>query len=134
MALSDRGRLRLYLRDKDGTFFSDDEIQQLLDEESSVEAAAALGWLLKGATAADTPTTITIGQMSETKGQATESWKVAMAMHHYWSRKAGEPVVGTGRWLEVQPDSGIVADLLDTVKLIEDYWADNDISRLIAVT
>jgi len=140
VALPEKLRLRLYLRDsiKSGrpVFFTDEEIEELLSETASIEEAVSLGWLLKAASAADNPTTVTIGQVSETKAQATETFNICTKMHHYWDRKAQEvsgSSKGVGRWLEVQPDTGFIADQLDTIKLLEDYWEQNDISRLYPV-
>lgn len=131
MALDDIGRLRLYLRDaREPYTFKLDELEQLVSETASVEEAASLGWLLKASGAADSPRTRTIGQVSETMGQATESYKQAMAMHHFWARRAGTPAIGTARWMEIQPDLGTIADLIDTVDQIHQNWVDNDISRL----
>ena len=140
MALTDALRLRLYLRDTTrggrDPFFTDEELEQLVAETASVEEAASFGWLLKAASAADAPTTVTIGQVSETKAQATETFNIAIKMHHFWLDKA-DKLAGTtravGKWMEMQPDTGIIADLKDTVRLLEDYWRDNDISRLYPV-
>ena len=140
MALTEPLRLRFYLRDPlrvgRTPFFTDEELEQLLDETASIEEAASFGWLLKAASAADAPTTVTIGQVSETKAQATETFNIAMKMHHFWENKA-QVVAGSdkgvSRWFEVQPDRGIIADQLDTIKALEDYWRDNDISRLYPV-
>lgn len=140
MALTEPLRLRLYLRDplRNGRtpFFTDEEIEQLTSETASIEEAASFGWLLKAASAADAPTTVTIGQVSETKAQATETFNICMKMHLYWENKAQEAsgsTKGVGRWFEVQPDSGFIADQMDTVKLLEEYWEQNDISRLYPV-
>ena len=140
MALTEPLRLRLYLRDslRSGRtpFFTDEEIEQLTSETVSIEEAASLGWLLKAASAADNPTTVTIGQVSETKAQATETFNICLKMHHYWQRKADELAgndKGVARWFEIQPDSGFIADQLDTIQLLEEYWRDNDISRLYPV-
>ena len=133
MALEDLARLRLYLRDqgRNGEVtFTDSDLAQLISETASIEEAAAFGWLLKASQAADSPRTMTIGQVSETIGQATESFKQAMAMHDHWSRKAGVPAIATAKWLELQPDLGTIADLIDTSDLIHQAWVDNDISRL----
>jgi len=133
MALKDLDRLRLYLRDRDTTklFFRDDELIELL-KEGSVEGAAALGWLLKAASAADAPTTVTVGQVSETRGQATETFNICMAMHRYWDRKAiivsGQ---GVARWLEIQPKDGLIGDLIDTIEAVNTLQDAGDISRLI---
>lgn len=131
MALDDIGRLRLYLRDQKEPFvFTVADLEQLISETASIEEATAMGWLLKAGQASDTPRTMTIGQVSETLGQATESYKQAMSMYQLWSRKAGVPLIGTAQWFEMQPDEGQVADIMDTVAIINQYWRDNDISRL----
>ena len=133
MTMSTVDRLRLYLRDSSRggakTFFSEEELVQILSETASVEAAAAFGWLLKAASVGDTPRTVTVGQVSETRGQATESYKVAMAMYAFWDRKA-ESGAGTyvARWFEVQPAGGMIADLLDTAAYIEEQRSTSDFS------
>lgn len=132
--MTEKDTLRLYLRDrgKGKPFFQDDEIELLL-EQGSIEAAAALGWLLKAGHASDAPTTVTIGSRSETRGQATESFNIAMAMHRYWQAKvdvAADPNAGVGRWMELRPDGGFVGELMNTIDALEEYFG-SDISRLL---
>ena len=129
-------QLRLYLRDRprSGTpVFIDDELEFLTDSTASIQEAASLGWLLKAGTAADSPRTVTIGQMSETRGQATESYNICMAMYNYWLKKAKElldPAAGVARWMEIVPAEGsLIGDLFATVDWLDDYF-DSDISRL----
>jgi hypothetical protein len=131
-------QLRLYLRDRPRNnlkipFFLDDELEFLVDSTASIEEATSLGWLLKAGSTADSPTTVTIGQMSETRGQATESYNVCMAMYNYWLKKAqalADPAAGVARWMQIVPDEGtFVGDLLAKIDLIDDYF-DSDISRL----
>lgn len=140
MAMQDEELLRFYLRDSNRSggecFFSDEEILYLLEANTYVEGAAALGWLLKAGSSADSPTTITIGQMSETRGQVTESYNVSMKMHAYWDKKSDQLASDNGgasttaRWFEIRPDSGAVADLIDTAELVYRAWEENDLSRL----
>lgn len=131
MALENVARLRLYLRDgKPKKVFTESDLLQIISETSSIEEAASLGWLLKASQAADSPRTQTIGQVSETFGQATESFKQAMSMHMFWARRAGSPLVKPGKWLELQPDLGSIADLIDTSDAIHKVWKKEDISRL----
>ena len=133
--MSDELRLRFYLRDalKAGVkpFFTESEIAQLVSETASVEEGAALGWILKAASAQDAPTTVTIGQTSETRAQATESWKMATNMNTYWLSKSGTGLHrAAATWMEIAPKEGFIGDLMDTVAALELYWSDNDISRL----
>ncbi len=134
MAYSDLDRLRLYLRDRKvpggaSPYFHDDELVQIVSETASVEEAAAMGWLLKAAGASDSPTTITIGQMSETRGQASESFNICMKMHSYWLKKSA-PDSGTAKWLRMLPAEGtMVGDLMDSIDAIEAFF-DSDFSQL----
>jgi hypothetical protein len=137
VALSNMDQLRLYLRDSlrppKTPFFLDNEIEVLIEQTSSVEEAASLGWLLKAGSTSDAPTTITIGQMSETRGQATESFNIAMAMHNYWKGKAAlliDPDAGTARWMQISPGAGtFIGDLQQTIEDVEAWFA-SDFSRL----
>lgn len=125
--------LRLYLADnKAKCFFQDHEILFLLSETESIEAAAALGWLLKAAGTSTEVSTLTIGQVSQTRGQLTESFKVAMAMHAYWSRQAelaSGSAFTSGRWMELLPDGpGIIPYLSNQAIAI---YESDDFSRLL---
>jgi hypothetical protein len=135
MTMSTTDRLRLYLRDSSRggrtTFFSEEELAQILEETSSIEEAAAFGWLLKAGSAVDSPRTLTVGQVSETRGQATESFNAAMKMHAYWDKKAGIASGSyVGRWYQIQPDGGLIGDLIDTAAYIEEQRSDYDLSKL----
>lgn len=127
--------MRLYLRDQgDPTRFSDEDLNELYEGTGSVEGATALGWLLVAAELTDAPVSASIGNTSESYGQATERYKVAMAMHQYWKSKISTEY-GGGLWLEMVPaynngTGGIVAEIIEHQEWIQDQW--EDISRLLA--
>lgn len=138
MAMRNEDLLRFYLRDsrKPGKtpFFTEEELLHMLEaNDDSVEAAAALGWLMKAGSTFDAPTTLTIGQMSETRAQVTESYKVALRMYDYWRTKAAEitGVVTTARWFTIEPADGVAADLIATARHVYEQWRENDLSRLL---
>lgn len=130
MAMNDLELIRLYLRDQDEDRFrfSDEDLQQLYDGEGSVEGAVALGWLLVAAELGDAPVSQSIGNTSESWGQPTERYKVAMTMHQYWKSKIpGGSGGGGGLWFEMVPDwaegtGGIVAELLQHRQFILDNY------------
>ncbi len=119
MAMNDLEKTRLWLRDQnqDNFRFSDEDIQQLLDGAGSPEGATAMGWLLVAADTGDSSVSESIGNTSESFGQPTEKYKVAMAMHYFW--KSQDPLAKpVGLWLEMVPDyaegtGGIIAELLE---------------------
>ena len=89
---------------------------------------------MKAAGTYDAPTTLTIGQMSETRPQATESYKVALRMHEYWKGKAAEAEGGSftsARWFTIEPSEGTAADLIATARQVYELWQENDLSRLL---
>jgi len=120
MAMNDLEKIRLWLRDQSehNPRFSDEDLQELYDGQGSAEGAAALGWLLIAADTGEASVSESVGNTSESFGQPTEKYKVAMAMHHFW--KAKDPLVtkSVGLWWEIVPDwaegtGGIVAELLE---------------------
>ena len=120
MAMNDIEKVRLWLRDQNehNPRFSDEDIQELYDGQGSAEGAAALGWLLKAADTGDASVSESIGNTSESFGQPTEKYKVAMAMHYHWKAKDPLETKGVGLWWEVVPDwadgtGGIIAELLE---------------------
>ena len=135
MAMNDLERLRLYLRDQ-GTSprFSDEDLADMLTTMTTVEGAAALGWLLIAAEAGEASVSAAIGNTSESYGQPTERYKVAMAMHHYW--KDQDPADNfNGLWMEIVPDpmngaGGIVAELMEHQQWLSEYYETWDLSRL----
>ena len=122
--------MRLYLRDQSTpSRFSDEDLNELYEGTGSLEGAAALGWLLIAAELVDAPVSASIGNTSESYGQATERYKVAMAMHQYWRSTIADEASG-GLWMEMVPDTGgIVSDIIEHQEWIESQWA--DISRLL---
>lgn len=135
--MNETERIRLYLRDPaDNPRFTDEEINQLYIEQGSVEGATALGWLLIASELMDASTSESIGNTSETKGQPTERYKVAMAMHQYW--KSSIPA-GGARWFSMVPDwdngaGGIVAELMLKNEWLSEQWSslDDDPLRFLA--
>lgn len=120
MAMNDLEKIRLWLRDQDedNFRFSDEDLEELYDGEGSAEGAAALGWLLVAAEMGESSVSESIGNTSESFGQPTERYKVAMAMHHFWKAKNPLAVRSSGLWWEIVPDwaegtGGIVAELLE---------------------
>ena len=117
--MNDLEKIRLWLRDQnqDNYRFSDEDISQLLTGAGSPEGATAMGWLLVAADTGDTSVSESIGNTSESFGQPTEKYKVAMAMHHFWNSQ--DPLAkSAGLWLEIVPDwaegtGGIIAELLE---------------------
>ena len=128
-------QVRLYLRDKPNangkSRFSDEDIAELLNlNNDSTFGAAALGWLLVSADSGDANVSQSIGNTSESFGQPTERFKVALAMHQYWKAQY-EKEQGTGSsaglWLEMVPDyasntEGIIAELIEHRKYLRDNW------------
>lgn len=135
MAMNDLELMRLYLRDQDedNFRFNDEDLQQLYEGEGSVEAGVALGWLLVAAETAEGAVSQSIGNTSESFGQPTEKYKVAMAMHHYWKGKDPNAAtgVGGGLWWEIVPDwaegtGGIIAELLEHRDWILNNYSSGD--------
>lgn len=119
MAMNDIEKMRLWLRDQDedNFRFSDEDIQQLLSGAGTPEGGTAMGWLLVAAETGDGSVSESIGNTSESFGQPTERYKVAMAMHQFWKSKDPSSI-SAGLWLEIVPDfaegtGGIVAELLE---------------------
>lgn len=123
--------LRLYLRDQATTpRFSDEDLQFLLDSAGTTEGACALGWLLTAAEAGENPVSQSVGNTSESWGQPTEVYKVAMRMHDYWDTRDqvlnGGSDWSAGAWFEGVPDvdSGtIVSRLVQHQQFLLDYYA-----------
>jgi len=119
MAMNDLEKMRLWLRDQDedNFRFSDEDLQQLLTGAVTPEGGTAMGWLLVASDTGDLSVSESIGNTSESFGQPTERYKVAMAMHHFWASK--DPAAkSAGLWLEIVPDfaegtGGIIAELLE---------------------
>lgn len=126
MALSNAERLRFYLRDREREIFRDDEIDLLLSDTTSLESAAALGWLIKAASASDSPVSGKFGDVQETYGTVTESYSVAIAQHNYWRKQSGD---GVARWFELVPgdDSTLIAHLHSINKYLEDNLLDYNV-------
>lgn len=129
MAMNDLEQIRLYLRDQDQSNyrFSDEDIQHLYDTQGSVEGAAALGWLLVAAEMGEAEVSASIGNTSESYGQPTEKYKVAMAMHQYWKSKDPNSFAAA-RWMEIVPDfaegtGGIIAELLEHREFILEHYS-----------
>jgi hypothetical protein len=122
VALDSNEQLRFYLRDREQEVFRNDEIDFLLTSTDSIEAAASLGWLLKAASAPDSPTSGQIGQVQESFAASTESYAVALSQHKYWKNQSGESVA---RWFELVPgdDSTLVAYLHSVNNYLEDNSA-----------
>ncbi len=86
--MTDDELVRLYLRDTTlPQRFTDPEITELLNSETTVEGATALGWLLTAADAADESVSQSVGNTSESWGQPTETFKISMRMYEYWRQK-----------------------------------------------
>lgn len=116
--MDDITRMRLYLRDATDPYrYTDEELQFLLDTSNTFEGSVAMGWLLTAADALEDPVSQSIGNTSESWGQATERYKIAMAMHNYWTRKDeeinGDDSMRVGLWWEIVPaeTGGIVGRL-----------------------
>ena len=128
MAMNDIELIRLYLRDQsqDDPRFSDEDIQELYEGQGSVEGAAALGWLLIAAEAGGESISSSIGNSSESYGQPTERYKVAMAMHQYWKSQIPS-AYQSGLWWEMVPSydqgtGGIVAEIYEHYDWIKSQW------------
>ena len=130
-------RLRFYLRDPAGAsqFFSDVELQELLDSTTSFEAAVGLGWLVKASAAATNTTTAgavtakTVGKVREeyASGGTTSSADTAFALARYWFSKAS---VSGARWFELQPADGFIAEAIDINNALAELSPEYDLSRL----
>jgi hypothetical protein len=131
MAMTTIETLRLYLRDQsDDPRFSDEDLQFLLDGAGTTEGACALGWLLVAAEAGENPVSQSVGNTSESWGQPTEVFKVAMRMHEYWDTRDqvlnGGSDWAAGGWMELVPDpeSGtIVSRLVEHQEFLLEYYA-----------
>jgi hypothetical protein len=123
VALDSTERLRFYLRDREREVFRDDEIDLLLADTASFEAAVSLGWLLKAASAPDSPMSAQFGQVQEQYGSTTDSYAVAMGQYNYWRRQAGD---GVAQWFELEP--GDDSTLVGYLRSINQYLEDNDMS------
>lgn len=126
--------LRLYLRDQGTTDprFSDQDLQALLDSAGTTEGAASMGWLLTAADSGDASVSQSVGNTSESWGQPTERYKVAMRMSEYW-RSKDEELNGTndysvGLWWEMVPDDAdgygtITSLLIEHQQFMQDTYA-----------
>jgi len=127
--------MRLYLRDQgteDEIRFSDEDLQALLDQATTIEGATALGWLLTAAESGGDPVSQSVGNTSESWGQPTEKYKVAMRMYNFWDdrdqQNNGTEDNAAGLWLELVPDDAdntgtLVARLIAHQQFIQDYFA-----------
>lgn len=128
-------QVRLYLRDQvpanGDPRFSDEDITELMKlNNDSVYGATALGWLLKAAELTDAEVSASIGNTSESYGQPTERYKVAMAMHRYWKSKYDDEQgadYAAGLWFELVPDfaegtGGVVAEIMRHDQWLRDEW------------
>lgn len=125
--MTEKERLRFYLRDPSGAsqFFSDDELDELLDSTDSFEQAVGLGWMVKASAAATDTTTAgavtsrTIGKISETysTGGTESSASTAFAMAYYWFSRA--PTAGS-RWLEMVPAEGFISETIEIAKALKE--------------
>ena len=128
--------VRLYLRDpvtpnRPINRFSDEDITELIKlNNDSAFGATALGWLLTASEMTEAAVSASIGNTSESYGQPTERYKVAIAMHRFWKAKF-ETEQGTtysgGLWWELVPDhadgtEGIVAELIEHRQWLRDEW------------
>jgi hypothetical protein len=134
-------RLRFYLRDPAGAsqFFSDDELDELLEYTESFEEAIGLGWLVRaaaGATggssgAAGAVTSRTIGKLTESysTSSSTSPSTSALAMANYWFGLAGKSV---GRWWSLEPSDSFIGELHTKIKALalDGYY---DLSRLLVL-
>lgn len=127
MAMNELEQIRLYLRDQgQKPRFSDEDLQHLYETQGTVAGAAALGWLLVAAEMGESQVSASIGNTSESYGQPTEKYKVAMAMHQYWKSKDPQSFA-TARWMEIVPDwaegtGGIVSELLQHKEFILEHY------------
>lgn len=110
--------MRLYLRDQSTQpRFSDEDLQLLHDNATTLEGAVAMGWLLMAADSSEDPVSQSIGNTSESWGQVTERYKVAKAMYDHWTRRDkelnGDDSMTLGLWWRLVPDEdgGIIGRL-----------------------
>lgn len=127
--------MRLYLRDQgteDEIRFSDEDLQALYDQATTIEGATALGWLLTAAESGGDPVSQSVGNTSESWGQPTEKYKVAMRMYGFWDDRDmvnnGSNDNAAGLWMELVPDEAdgtgtLVARLIAHQQFIQDYFA-----------
>jgi hypothetical protein len=104
----------------------------LLDSAGTLEGAASMGWLLVAADAGEASVSQSVGNTSESWGQPTEKYKVAMRMSEYW-RTQDERLNGTndysaGLWWEMVPDNAdyygtITAQLIAHQQFMQDTYA-----------
>lgn len=133
--MNDTERVRLYLRDQvfedvDPRFSDEDIAEMLVLNGNSAAGATALGWLLKAASSADNPTSMSIGNTSESYGGPTEQYKVCMVMHKYWKGQYQDEVgtpYSAGLWMELVPDyaegtGGVVAEIMQHDEWLRQYW------------
>ena len=122
--------MRLYLRDQgDVCRFSDEDLQALYDQATTMEGSVAIGWLLTAAEAGDEFVSESVGNTSASWGQPTERYKIALNMHNYWHNKDKElngADSAAGLWLEMVPDvkSGtVVSRLMEHQQFLLDNYA-----------
>ncbi len=107
--MTDDELVRLYLRDTTPPQrFTDVEITELLNSETTVEGATSLGWLLTAADANDESVSQSVGNTSESWGQPTETFKISMRMYEFWKQK-DQVINGTDtsipQWFQLVPDT-----------------------------
>jgi len=125
--------MRLYLRDTgDPCRFSDEELQALYDQAGTIEGATAMGWLLTASETGGDPVSQSVGNTSESWGQPTEKYKVAIRMWKFWLDKDkeanGTDTGSVGVWMELVPDDAngtgtLVARLMEHQKSMQDIYA-----------
>ncbi len=107
--MTDDELVRLYLRDTTlPQRFTDPEITELLNSETTVEGATALGWLLTAADANDESVSQSVGNTSESWGQPTETFKISMRMYEYWLQKdqvRNGVDTSIPKWYQLVPDT-----------------------------
>lgn len=124
--------VRLYLRDqKEKPRFTDEDLQEFLKlNNDSAYGATALGWLLTASEMHEVAVSASIGNTSESYGDPTSRYKVALAMHGYWlskfDKEQGSPY-GGGLWWEMVPDfadgtEGIISELVQHKQWLRDNW------------
>lgn len=86
--MTDLEKLRLYLNDKDGSIFSDEELELLLEDEGCVYCAASEGWTLM-ATRLDISGTkkYTVGVETYEKSSINDQIKAALNNAEYFKGK-----------------------------------------------